>query len=530
MCYLRTAFFLLLVVPPFTFGQNNTCDLVFEEDPDRRVSIGVFDRRKAVYASLNDLASAFNLESYENEEAVKLELRHTTGRLKVSADNPYVVLTDPNDRRSTFQLQGHVLHAAGRYFVPLETFLPLFGRLTGRTCTFDPAQGLITVAAPPSASSGFDINSVSFERKANGLLIRIHATRPLGDSESWLRQDGWLYVTIAEAKADTATINAMKPDDMVKRIVAIQSPTSVQLTFRLSGAVAASEILRDEQSHDLIVSLRTPGAEDSLLLARKKREMREELDAQRSRWKLDVIVIDAGHGGHDTGTIGVGKTREKDITLQIALKIGRLIEKQIKDVRVVYTRKDDRFVELDRRGRIANEADGKLFISVHANSLRKKPSPTRGFEVYLLRPGKTEDAIEIAERENAVIELEEGYKERYQELTEENFILVTMAQSAYLKASEVFADLLQEHMEDQLPIPNRGIRQAGFYVLVGAAMPKVLLETAYLSNHEDERFLKSGKGQDQIASAVVNAIKEYKDEYEKLLKEGIEGGIGELGR
>jgi N-acetylmuramoyl-L-alanine amidase len=181
-------------------------------------------------------------------------------------------------------------------------------------------------------------------------------------------------------------------------------------------------------------------------------------------------------------------------------------------------------VELDRRGQIANENDGKLFVSIHCNSMRRKPSPTRGFEVYLLRPGRTQEAIEIAERENAVIELEERYRERYQELTEENFILVTMAQNAYLKSSEVFADLLQQEMEDHISIPNRGIHQAGFYVLVGASMPKVLVETAYLSNREDERFLNSNQGQEKIARALFSAIERYKDEYEKLLEEGKEMG------
>ncbi len=191
---------------------------------------------------------------------------------------------------------------------------------------------------------------------------------------------------------------------------------------------------------------------------------------------------------------------------------------------MIYTRSDDRFIELDRRGQIANEADGKLFISIHCNSLKRKPNPTRGFEVYLLRPGRTEEAIAIAERENAVIELEEGYEKRYQQLTEENFILVTMAQSSHVKSSEAFADIAQREMESRTGLTNRGVKQAGFYVLVGAAMPNVLVESAYLSNREDERFLKSESGQQKIADALYRAIKAYKEEYEKLLNEGKEIG------
>jgi N-acetylmuramoyl-L-alanine amidase len=208
------------------------------------------------------------------------------------------------------------------------------------------------------------------------------------------------------------------------------------------------------------------------------------------------------------------------VTLGVVLKLGRLLEKAYPDLKVVYTRKTDKFVELDRRGKIANEAGGKLFISVHANALARKPNPLRGFEVYLLRPGRTEEAVAIAERENSVIELEEGYEERYQKLTEENFILVTMAQSAYVKASEVFADLAQKQLAAKTNLPNRGVKQAGFYVLVGAAMPNVLVETAYLSNREDERFLKSEAGQRKIADALFLAVQKYKREYEKLLQEG----------
>jgi N-acetylmuramoyl-L-alanine amidase len=190
----------------------------------------------------------------------------------------------------------------------------------------------------------------------------------------------------------------------------------------------------------------------------------------------------------------------------------------------VYTRDDDTFIELDRRGQIANEANGKLFISIHCNSMARKPHRRRGFEVYLLRPGRTDEAISIAERENSVIELEEGYEQRYQKLTDENFILVTMAQAAHMKSSETFAEYAAREMGKTLDTENNGVTQAGFYVLVGASMPNVLIETAYLSNREDEKLLRSQDGQQQYAEAIFSAIKKYKVEYEKLLQEG--GGLG----
>jgi len=512
-----------LFVPPVVSAPQSTIDIIFEDQPSSPRTVGTMEQAGMIYASLNDLADAFGLSAFENRETQKLEVRRAGEQLKVSADNPFLVLTDQTDRRSVVQLGVNVVYESGTYYVPLPGFLPVFERTSGRPSTFEAARNAILVEGS-SPTLQFDIPTVQFEPKANGLVIRIKATRPLSDFESWLRQDGWLYVTVSDARADTQAISRLQAPGMIRRIVAIQAPGSVQLTFRLTGKIAASEIIPDEHSNDILVSIRRPGEEDKILLERKRKEIQEGLAEQRDRWKLDVIVIDAGHGGHDSGTIGVNRTKEKDITLKIALALGRLIEKDLNDVKVVYTRKTDTFIELDRRGQIANENEGKLFISIHCNSLKRKPSPIRGFEVYLLRPGRTQEAIDIAERENAVIELEEGYKERYQELTEENFILVTMAQTAYLKSSEVFADILQQEMEDALSIPNRGIRQAGFYVLVGAAMPKVLVETAYLSNAEDERFLKSTAGQEKIARSLFEAVRQYKTEYEKLLEEGKDVG------
>ena len=485
-----------------------------------------------LYGSLNDLATAFSMGFFENQPAKKFELKFQTRemayRVKVTADNPFIIISyrsfssSAGERRTIHQLPSNALYSNSSYYVPLDAFIPFFDVVFNKDVQYDPAAGVLRVRA--GVVTAFDFTTLHMEQKSNGMLIRIPATRPLTDFESWLKQDGWLYVTIADARADVEALNRLKPAGLVRKIVAIQSPTSVQLTFRLTGKIAASEILKQENSNEIIITLRTPGAEDKILLESKRREIQASLENQRKRWELDVIVIDPGHGGRDYGASGVTHVKEKDVTLGISLKLGKLIAKHLPNVKIVYTRTNDTFVELDKRGKIANEAGGKLFISIHCNSLNRKPSPTRGFEVYLLRPGRTAEAVAIAERENSVVKLEEGYEERYKALTEENFILMTMAQSAYVKASELFADIAQQEMEDHLAIPNRGVKQAGFYVLVGASMPNVLVETAYLSNRDDERFLSSNAGQQKIADALFKAIKRYKEEYEKLLKEGRDFG------
>ena len=202
--------------------------------------------------------------------------------------------------------------------------------------------------------------------------------------------------------------------------------------------------------------------------------------------------------------------------IAVALKLGELIKKNMQDVKVVYTRSGDYFVELYKRGKIANEKNGKLFISIHCNAAPKKKRDPNGFEVYLLRPGRTEEAIGIAERENKVIEYEDD-PTRYQKLTDENFILVSMAHSASMKYSEKFADMVHRQFKQNLALTPRGVKQAGFYVLVGASMPSVLIETGYVSNPQDASFIKSEKGQLQLARSIVSAIKSFKSYYDKVI-------------
>ena len=268
---------------------------------------------------------------------------------------------------------------------------------------------------------------------------------------------------------------------------------------------SASEVLNIDNSNDLMITIHNK------IFSNKGNNNRN-----KEKWDFNVIVIDAGHGGKDVGAIGINGVREKDINLGVALKLGNLIEKNIKDVKVVYTRSNDTFVELYKRGKIANENGGKLFISIHCNSTPKRPTDASGFEVYLLRPGRTQEAIQIAARENGVIQYEDNPK-RYEKLTDENFILVSMAHSSYMKYSEKFSDFLDKQFRNNLDFGSRGIKQAGFYVLVGASMPSVLIETGFLTNRKDAAYLKSENGQMKIAESILNAIKKYKDYYQQFM-------------
>lgn len=237
------------------------------------------------------------------------------------------------------------------------------------------------------------------------------------------------------------------------------------------------------------------------------------VNAQQSKFK--TVVIDAGHGGHDDGCSGAG-SKEKTIALSIALKLGKMIETKNKDVTVHYTRKTDKFVTLDNRAKLANDKNADLFICIHANA-NSKSSPS-GSETYVLGLHRTEDQKEIANRENAVIELEENHQSKYQQITPELLIARTMQLSAYLNQSISFAGEIQKEFK-KIGRKDRGVKQAGFVVLYKTTMPSVLIETGFLSNAEENAFLKKSENQAKMAKAIYNAFVTYKGKRDKIYGE-----------
>jgi N-acetylmuramoyl-L-alanine amidase len=225
---------------------------------------------------------------------------------------------------------------------------------------------------------------------------------------------------------------------------------------------------------------------------------------------LHRIIIDPGHGGGDPGTIG-SKTFEKDIALSIALKLGNLIKSSFQDVDVIFTRKEDKFVPLDERTQIANTAKADLFISIHCNANPNKGP--YGTETYVLGLHKSEDNLDVAMRENAVITYEKDYSSKYEGYdpkSTESFIIFSLMQNAYLDQSLKFANSVQTEFRENTTRHDRGVKQAGFLVLWKTSMPSVLIETGFLSNSKEESFLSSANGQEYLATAIYKAFSEYK--------------------
>ncbi|GMN11432.1 N-acetylmuramoyl-L-alanine amidase [Croceitalea sp. MTPC9] len=222
-----------------------------------------------------------------------------------------------------------------------------------------------------------------------------------------------------------------------------------------------------------------------------------------------IVVLDAGHGGHDPGNLGNGYL-EKDIALAIVLKVGELLDKK-EDIEVIFTRDDDTFVDLFERGEIANKANANLFVSVHCDS---HTSDANGAGTFVLGLHANKQNFEVAKKENSVIYLEDNYEQKYAKYdinSPESVIGLTIMQEEFLEQSIQLAKLMQDNFAKKLKRKDRKVKQAGFIVLHQTFMPSVLVETGFLTNKGEGAYLNSAKGQNEMGTAIANAILSYKD-------------------
>jgi len=228
-----------------------------------------------------------------------------------------------------------------------------------------------------------------------------------------------------------------------------------------------------------------------------------------------TVVIDAGHGGHDPGAIGA-ITREKDINLGISLRLGELIHRNFPDVKVVFTRKTDIFLPLQERADIVNANNADLFICVHTNSAQS--SSAYGAETFTLGLAKTKSNLDVAMRENSVMLLEKDYKTKYKGFdpnSVDSYIMFEFMQDKYIDKSIEIAQNIQKQFVSYSKRSDRGVRQAGFWVLHRSACPSVLVEVGFISNPSEERYLASDNGKQEMATAIYNAFVKFKREHDK---------------
>lgn len=451
--------------------------------------------------------------------------------LELKAGNHFIKIHDATNNKPhrVAQLDSPLILYGDRIYLEPRQAALLFGMLLdaksdalGGTLSFDFSRpfSLDTAKAtvPIEPIARYAIQNVVVEERANGVIARIIATRPNLKYE-FIPPDknGLAYLTFVGATGDMSALSQTFKNGFLRRITPLAlRGGALQLTFEFDAQkyrIKSSDLAREQGTNNFILLvLREANVQEIVEQEDKETQINATLDEHRNKWKLDVVALDAGHGGKDVGAIGASGNYEKDIALAIVKKVGKLLEKHWRGVKVIYTRDSDKFIELDERGKIANRAGAKLFVSVHCNaSLNRKAD---GVEVYLLGLHKTEAALKVAQRENAVIIEEKDYEERYKNFTDENLIMITMAQSAFAQQSEKLAELISADIARRAGRQNRGVKQAGFMVLWTPSMPSVLIETGYISNPNEEKFLASEEGQTQIAEAIFEALEKYRRDYE----------------
>ncbi len=371
-----------------------------------------------------------------------------------------------------------------------------------------------------------------------GYVIRYHLQQKVDSFKVFQPMTDLIQMTLYGEGLDTSNIVLPNPGTVIDDISFYQVPLGIGIDLYIGeGNYFKARAYSDGSSNDLLLGLTYTSKEDieyfteglepiiwsrlsdstgSLIIDDPAQTgpvsfAGESYQRVKDKMIFDVLVLDAGHGGHDPGSIGYKGVKEKDITLSITKKVGDYVKKYMPDVKVVYTREDDTFIELEERGSIANKAEGDLFVSIHTNS--HKSRQPYGTEVYFLGIEKSKDALETMKRENSVIRLEDGNNR--EKLTPGDLLIYELANSGYIATSEKVAGMVAHQFENRARRHSRGVKQARLVVLYHASMPAILIETGFISNPAEQRYLSSDYGQSIIASAIFRAIRDYKLEYEK---------------
>ncbi len=439
------------------------------------------------YIKLNSFIEFIEAAKFEDPVLRKVQFSIDNSEIKITADNPFILI-----RSELYQIPMDTKFYDNQIYIPIKYFAGLLNKYLPGEYRFDETE-LIFEIMPGTAN----ITGIEIEEKINGTLIRIKSNKIFGrEISSWISQaSGWLYLQVYGGIVDSLSLASNHPRGIISKIVPEQLPESAQIAFRLRKRLEKKDfsVMQDPVNNEILVTISRPG---------RKQKTISELEKQKDQWNVDTIVIDPGHGGRDPGCVGYRGYKEKDIALAIALKLGRIL-KEKHGLNVIYTRKTDVFVPLWKRTEIAIKNEGKLFVSIHINSSKNRK--IYGFETYFLRPGKNEDALEVMKRENSVIHLEDT-QERYKDYNNENLMLFSILQSGFMKESEQLAIMLTEGFNKSLGRGNRGVKQAGFFVLYEASMPNALVEAGFLSNSREAQRLVTSSYQEKIAEGLMEGI------------------------
>jgi N-acetylmuramoyl-L-alanine amidase len=450
------------------------------------------------YVSVNQLSSILEAEIFWHRMHRKVVLDLDEHQIIFTWFSPYL-LYDSKVYNLTFEAKPK----DGTLYVPLKSFQRIWHSINdfplGYTETFVPTQ--------PLEGPRFEVLDLDVTEKVNGILVEIHLSRP-GQYEVFSNQSRYLNINFYKAQLDVDHFKHKKFPRFLRWIKAYQFENSAQLSLRLKKPfIKFTHNLRAKPYRIQISLIHTSTSSDSAksYLSQTRYQRQDRLDDL-----LDVIVLDPGHGGPDSGAVGKSGLPEKEVTLDIAERLRDLLEAD-SGLTIILTRQRDELVPLEERTQIANRNDADIFLSIHTNSFKK--SSVRGSETFFLATAKNDEARAAAALENSSIRFE--YPEETGQWKDDlDFILMDLIQNEYLKESMELAAAIQKEMRSKLSIPSRGVSQAGFVVLNQAYMPAVLAEVAFISNQKDEKLLSQDSFRQKVAEALYEGILEFKEKYQ----------------
>lgn len=488
-CLIFLAFFLLHALAAGNIRIAN----YYLSDPENAVLYS-FQRNNLTYVNAARFAEVLRLKSDFSKRNARFTLEVSGKKLEFSRDNHFVVTDD-----GLYNLPVPALYINEQIFIPLETVIERFSGLF-------PADFLFAGDELIYHRKDLNIIKLNSSIELDRTFIDLITSRQL---DFYYRTGGpgqaVLEIPGGRIEKKISREKSLPPEVKSLEINRNADETGLILTFATAGNAELDTIYYQPG----ISAIRMVFKGGSFV----SEELKKSLDKVKERWRFDTVVIDPGHGGKDPGAVGPSGVYEKNVVLDIALRVEKLLQKN-SDIKPVLTRNKDVFVPLYERGKIANKAQGKLFVSIHCNA--SKDRRARGFQTFFLSPAKNQQAVDAAMLENAAIEYEED-KTLYADLTDENYILMSMTQSNNVRMSETVGSIAQEKLSKQTDLKNRGVDQAGFYVLYGANMPAILVETAFISNKNEEKLLRSKKFRQSVAQAIFDCIIKFSLEIDKEL-------------
>lgn len=452
---------------------------------------------KEWYVAGSDLADALNVPRNWRADVRKLVLRIGDQRITFTVGARAVVGAD-----LTLMLRRAVQFHQGEPWIPLEFLTQQLPQFTDRAVQWDEDTFVLGLGSREFNVTGFDLQDGDLSTE-----LRIQLSEPLAFRVDDSRQ-GVLEIKIYGGEVDGQAVRLTQPRGLIDSITPRQESGSAFVRIQLSELASRYQSLASEDAQTIVLRVEQQPITGIPSPVPRGPKLVQILppEAEGRRVLVRKVVLDPGHGGADTGRKAADGMMEKDVALAVALEMERILKRR-NDLEVVLTRRDDRDLGLVDRTEMANREGADVFISIHCNGWYD--ASANGIETYFLAPAKSEWDAEVAREENASVEAAEDL----------DFILWDLVQSLYIQESATLAESIQSALVAETGLNNRGVKQAGFRVLVGAYMPAVLVEIGFLSNPDDANKLAAGSFHRRVARALADAVLDFRDRMDAVREE-----------